>query len=214
MTKRRNVGSVEFECPNCGCGFHSTLWEDVEGDGCVGAVASDVVVCKCGAEVFCADDFDDVHVFWLNKREFEEKRCKLWLQTKPHIRPVFGRYYDLVRVPHGHVPVGKVWLWRSFPLLVREIRDDKFFKCPECGHSEFFKNESWCRCCGVQNPEFDWEAMRRRAQNRRRRAYFRNLAKQVEVLVLPVLAFCGLAWYVRSERLHFSEKRNGWRRYL
>ncbi len=214
MPKRRNVGSVDFECPNCGREYHRTLWEDVE-DGCVGAIASDVVVCECGAQLLCADDYDGFDVYWLNKRKFEEKRWKLWLQTKPHIQPIFGQYYDLIRVPHGHLPVGKVFLWRRLPIPVREIRDDKYFRCPICGETSFFKvsqfdciicwskrEEQRQQLCRRDNDAWLRLSMRYAAEKVRfeRSEYFRRFWKQLECLVLPLLVLAGKAWYVRSMR--------------
>jgi hypothetical protein len=149
-------------------------------------------------------DPDDFDVIWNN-----EKRMLLqaWLKLEPKVRPRIGNYYDLVRVPHGHVPVGKVFLWKRFPLLVREIRGDDYFKCPECGMPSFFKVDICCRGCAARGAN-RWsvgENILRRWENRSRRDYFRKFLKDLEILVLPVLALMGKAWYVRSERRHCSD---------
>ncbi len=195
--KRRNVGDVDFECPNCGREYHRTLWEEIEDDGLGGPVTSDAVACKCGAVLFCADDYENVNVYWLNKREMREMTRNYILKSKIKLRPAVGLYYDLIRVPHGHVPVGKVWLWKRFPLLIKQVRDDKFFKCSQCGSPSFFKTNHCPNCTCWFHPN--------RLHILARRDYFRNLAKSLEILVLPVLALLGKAWYVHSERLHFRD---------
>lgn len=204
--KRRNVGSVDFDCPNCGREYHRTLWEEVEEDGLGGPVTSDAVSCKCGAVLFCADDYENVNVYWINQREMTRNYI---LKSRVKLRPAVGLYYDLVRVPHGYVPAGKIWLWKRFPLLVKQIRDDKFFKCPECGSPSFFKIEGYCRECSMGGTVQFLNRAWIRGVQRKRRAYFRRFIKDVEVLFLPVLALLGKAWYVHSERLH---NKDGYRR--
>jgi ribosomal protein L37E len=113
-----------------------------------------------------------------------------------------GRYYDLILVPHGHIPVSKIKVWRNFPLLCKEQRTESYFHCPTCGSPSFFKVKGSCEECSYfGNEEASWKRFRLRE----RREYFRRLCKDIEALVLPFLAFFGKAWYVRSERLHYSD---------
>ena len=210
--KRRNVGSVDFHCPNCGRGYHRTLWEHIEpgsDDEEFGGFVSAYVDCRCGAKLLAGDSGEECEIYWLNKGEMQQRA---WLKLKPKIRPRQGLYYDLVRVPHGHIPTGKVFLWKRFPLLVREIRGNDYFKCPKCRASSFFKVDDECRMCVAKLDELspaDWCRANIRfvvnSARRERRDYFRNLLKTLEVLVLPVLALLGKAWYVRSERRHCSD---------
>ena len=207
VLKRKNVGSVDFHCPNCGRGYHRTLWEHVEpgsDDEEFGGFVSAYVDCRCGAKLLAGDSGEECEIYWLNKAEMQQRA---WLKLKPKIRPRQGLYYDLVRVPHGHIPVSKIFLWKRFPLLVREIRGDKYFSCPECGMPSFFKVDVCCRGCAARglNRWSVGENILRRWENRSRRDYFRRLLKDLEVLVLPVLALSGSAWYVRSDRRHCSD---------
>ena len=132
---------------------------------------------------------------------------------KPRLLSGRGGYYDLVRVPHGHVPVTKVFLWSRLPIPVREIRNDHYFKCPECGAPSFFKIDSAysCRNCRFGLDHADWEDVMRldrrfqlRWMRTRRHDYFRALWKSLEVLVLPFLVVSGRAWYVYSERKRYQ----------
>ena len=218
-TENRKIGSVGFSCPWCGKWHRVRLYEMVKdeepddfGDVLVGP-PSNRLTCKCGADLLVLGDTEDFDVIWWNKKEMIGAA---WLRSEPFLCPGQGLYYDLVRVPHGHIPVSKVFLWKRFPLLVREIRGDKYFSCPECGMPSFFKVDVCCRECAARGTD-RWsvgENILRRWENRSRRDYFRNLLKMLEVLVLPVLALLGKAWYVRSERRHFSDKgyRYGHRR--
>jgi predicted RNA-binding Zn-ribbon protein involved in translation (DUF1610 family) len=204
VLKRKNVGSVDFNCPNCGRGYHRTLWEHVEpgsDDEEFGGFVSAYVDCRCGAKLLVGDSGEDCSVYWLNKAEMQQRA---WLKLKTKIRPGQGLYYDLIQVPHGHVPVGKVFLWKRFPLLVREFRDNSYFKCPECGAPSFFKVNYQCPICDDgRDDEHGW--LRPKFRRRERRDYFRKFLKDLEVLVLPVLALMGKAWYVRSERRHWRD---------
>jgi ribosomal protein L37E len=113
-----------------------------------------------------------------------------------------GRYYDLILVPHGHIPVSKIKVWRSFPLLCKEQRTESYFHCPTCGGPSFFKIKGSCEECSFWgNKEVSWKQVR----SKERQDYFRRLCKDIEALALPLLAFFGKAWYVRSERLHYSD---------
>lgn len=129
------------------------------------------------------------------------------------LRPATGRYYDLVHVPHGHIPAPRIRLWSRLPLPVKEFRSWDFFSCPECGKPSFFKLIYMCRSC-EDILEYDvvraaWVHGQARVARRARRNYFRAFLKRLEYLMLPVLVLLGKAWYVRSKRQHWSD---GWRR--
>jgi len=118
-----------------------------------------------------------------------------------------GRYYDLIHVPHGHIPTPLMNLWSHLPLPIKDFRTGSFYRCPECGMGSFFKVNSWCDQCDY---EFTYETsygkyIKRRYHRRRRRKYFKELLKQVEYWFLPILVVLGKAWYVRSERLHHTD---------
>ena len=211
-TLNRKIGSVGFSCPWCEKWHRVHLYEfsdkepDDYGDVLVGPPANRLT-CKCGADLLVIGEPEDFDVVWCNK---EKMQLEAWLKLKPKIRSRIGNYYDLIRVPHGHIPVSKIVLWKRFPLLVREIRGDKYFMCPECGNNSFFKSDICCRVCAAHGKAswFVGENILRRWQNRDRRDYFRRFLKNLEVLMLPVLALLGKAWYVRSERRHWKDGRS------
>lgn len=121
------------------------------------------------------------------------------------IRAKYGRYYDLIRVPHGHIPAPKINLWSNFPMPIKEYRANDFYECPSCGEPSFFKIEYACyECQGEDTEDADNWAWKRYKRNKRRN-YFRDLKKRLEYLFLPFLVLLGKAWYVRSERLHNSD---------
>jgi hypothetical protein len=208
-TQNVNVGSVGFSCPWCGKWHRVRLYEfrDVHpndyGDVLIGPPGNRLT-CKCGADLLVLGDPAGFDVLWVNEKDM---LLKAWLKLKPKLKPGQGGYYDLIRVPHGHVPVTKVFLWCRLPLPVREIRGDTYFRCPECGSLSFFKVDICCRTCAfgleLNSPEEYFRARDRlfnRWQNRDRRDYFRNILKRLECLVLPLLVLLGKAWYVRSKR--------------
>jgi len=128
-------------------------------------------------------------------------------------RPREGRYYDLVRVPHGHIPVPKVNMWSGFPIPVREIRGYDYYHCPNCGQPSFFKVNVMCRYC-EDDASYDYasdgeqeEAMSRIYRLRSRRNYFREIWKRLEYLILPVLVLLGQSWYVEARRFVPSVKK-------
>lgn len=236
-TKFHNIGAISFNCANCGK-YHKVklsqevpsgkrdLFNDDPVDDFLGP-PSNRILCTCGADLLilgnaeCLEDFD---VIWCNKKEMFQA---LVLKAKPVMTAARGLYYDLIRVPHGHVPVGKVWLWRRFPLLVKEFRGESYFKCAECGAKSFFK-ESPGRCQNCNSRLYFGFSpnVRDKARNilfaksmrLARRDYFRRFLKDLEVLTLPVLALAGKAWYIRSERTHYRDnlpynKRYFWRRF-
>jgi hypothetical protein len=126
--------------------------------------------------------------------------CKL-----PKQKAARGLYYDLIRVPHGHIPAPKTNLWSHFPMPVKEFRDYGFFHCPECRRPSFFSINGMCMDCEEEISYLQEEGIWRRGMRRRRRKYFKGLLKRIEYVVLPFLVLTGKAWYVHSVRHHFSD---------
>jgi hypothetical protein len=123
------------------------------------------------------------------------------------IQPKNVRYYDLIRVPSGHIPAPLIRLWSSLPIPVKQIRTETLYRCPICGEPSFFKIRYACWECEIymdDNQEFQKSVMRY-YRRRLRREYFRNILKKIEQLILPFLILIGKAWYVRSPRLHQSD---------
>jgi len=117
--------------------------------------------------------------------------------------PKYGRYYDLIRVPHGHIPAPKANLWSGLPIPVKEIRGPDFYACPECGNPSFFKINYVCYECedNFQYCDPKWEDRAYvRFKRRMRRRYFKDILKRIECWLLPVLVLTGKAWYVVSNR--------------
>lgn len=228
-TQSKKVEHVGFSCPWCGKWHRVSLSQEIPAkpdpyDDFLIGPPSNRITCKCGADLLILGPAEDFDVIWCNKKKMIGAA---WLRPEPFLRPRQGLYYDLVRVPHGHVPTSKVWLWRRFPLLVKEFRGDTYFKCPECGAGSFFKASGRCQSCGWKIAGLSPKAWAKAETNRiyrllkrERRDYFRRFLKDLEVLFLPVLALTGNAWYVRSERTHYSDKLyyretlwNFWRRF-
>ena len=76
---RREVGDVDFECPNCENMLHEKIYEDafeVDEDGTLfydGALATSV--CKCGASLLVAWQPDgQAELYWLNKKEMQDSQ--------------------------------------------------------------------------------------------------------------------------------------------
>lgn len=144
----------------------------------------------------------------LNTQDSQGVRRKMLL---PKQKASQGLYYDLIRVPHGHIPAPKANLWSHFPIPVKELRDWNFYSCPECGDPSFFKINYMCRTC-EEMFEYDlgqnaWDAAQRRAGRRARRKYFKELLKRIEYLILPFLVLMRKAWYVRSVKHHIYNDR-------
>ena len=124
------------------------------------------------------------------------------------VQPKNGRYYDLIHVPHGHIPTPMTNLWSSLPIPIKQTRDAQFYFCPECGEPSFFKINYMCNWC---EEDYSWnlsewqEVAWRRYERRRRRKYFKEIFKRIEYLFLPIHVLLGKAWYVQSVRLHYSD---------
>ena len=107
-------------------------------------------------------------------------------------------YYDLVKIPHGHVPAPRVKLWSWLPLPVKGYRTEWTFSCPVCGRDSFFKVFYRCRECEWDNYEESEESWKRRS----RREKWRNRWKKLEYAMLPLLVLFGKAGYLRTTRIH------------
>jgi hypothetical protein len=137
--------------------------------------------------------------------------CKVFAYLQQHLRklrPIDGYYYDLIRVPHGHIPVPKANLWSHLPLPIKEFRDECYYRCPSCGEPSFFKIQYVCDECFEDLDDIEqyyYKCFRVRME---RRDYFRSFWKRIEYLLLPILVLTGKAWYVlASSRLSISVKR-------
>lgn len=119
------------------------------------------------------------------------------------LRPKYARYYDLIRVPHGHIPAPMTNFWSKLPIPVKEFRTGDFYSCPICGGPNFFKINYACWWC--QNLDDYQEYAYQRYKQRKRREYFRELWKKLEYIFLPLLILFGKAWYVKSKRLHVKD---------
>ena len=106
-------------------------------------------------------------------------------------------YYDLLKVPHGHIPAPMVKFWSWLPVPVRGKRTPRTFMCPRCGMPSFFKVQFSCSWCAdfQDMPNYDYKRVRRREKWRAR-------WKQLEYVLLPFLVLFGKAWYMRSTRYH------------
>ena len=118
-----------------------------------------------------------------------------------------GLYYDLIRIPHGHIPAPKVKFWKSLPIPIKGTRTQDTFHCPWCGRPSFFKVFDQCRVCDWEQ-EDDWETWKfneARYQKRLKREKGRKRWKRLECALLPLLVLFGKAWYMRSARIHWSD---------
>jgi hypothetical protein len=120
------------------------------------------------------------------------------------VRSVNGKYYDLIKLPSGHYPAPKLRLWKRLPIPVQGIRHSSTFRCPRCGRVSFFKSTYGCFWCENYGHSMS-VSVRRKI---RRREYFRNLRKKLELLILPVLVLLGKAYYMTSIRTHSLDFRN------
>ena len=114
-------------------------------------------------------------------------------------KPKDGLYYDLIRVPSGHIPAPKANLWSHLPIPVKEERYWDFYYCPFCGQPSFYKGV--CRDCEMQFSGSN--VVSNYYYKRRRREYFRKIKKRLQYLFLPFLIAIGEAWYVHSKIKHY-----------
>jgi hypothetical protein len=123
---------------------------------------------------------------------------------QPKKRAKNANYYDLVKIPHGHIPAPKLNLWSSFPIPVKARRGNHYYFCPTCGAPSFFKVE--VACWGCQEDFYSFDEFMTRYYRKKRRNYFRRIWKRLEYLFLPLLVLLGKAWYVQSVRLAYWEE--------
>lgn len=148
---------------------------------------------SCNYYALCNDIKDVCFSSWLDCRVF--KYLQLHLKK---LAPVNGYYYDLIKLPHGHVPVPKARLWSHLPVPIREFRGEDYYECPCCGQPSFFKVEYACRECDNDLGYYDGYDPEKEVYRirRQRRNYFRQFLKRIEYLFLPLLVLTGKAWYV------------------
>ena len=133
------------------------------------------------------------------------EHCKIKEYLRKNLRrvaPINGFYYDLIRVPHGHIPAPLVRLWSRLPLPIKEFRKYDYYHCPICGEPSFFKGV--CDDCFFYYP-FETDTWYKQTA---RKEYFRQILKRIECIFLPFLAFFGKAWYVLACKS--SSKVKGW----
>ncbi|MEM1589998.1 MAG: hypothetical protein QW175_06240 [Candidatus Bathyarchaeia archaeon] len=160
----------------------------------------------CNYYAFCQSIFDLYYIIrfasLIKNCWGKGEGCRIYAYLQQHLtrlRPIDGYYYDLIRVPHGHIPVPKVKLWSRLPLPIKEFRDERYYRCPSCGQPSFFKILFTCDECWKDN----WRLLGYRKAERR--DYFRQFWKRLEYLLLPVLVLTGKAWYVlASSRISVS----------
>ena len=123
-----------------------------------------------------------------------------------------GRYYDLIRIPHGHIPAPKIKFWKWLPIPIKGERSYDTFSCPICGRGSFFKIYDQCRVCEWEIDDYEtWRSIEERYRKRLRREKGRKRWKNLECALLPILILIGKAWYMRSDRYHFSDSYNDMR---
>ena len=73
---QKDVGEVDFDCPNCGTSLHETVYEhawEVDEDGTItydGPQATSQ--CKCGSSLLVAWQPDgEAELYWLNKKKMQ-----------------------------------------------------------------------------------------------------------------------------------------------
>jgi hypothetical protein len=140
----------------------------------------------------------------------EGECCRVFTYLQQHLkklRPIDGNYYDLIRIPHGHIPVPNTNLWSRLPLSVKEFRDEHYYRCPTCGAPTFFKIKYMCEICFEDDDIFEQYSDSKHILIERK-DYFRNFLKRIEYLFLPILILTGKAYYVlASSRLSMSVKQ-------
>lgn len=146
------------------------------------------------------DPFEELLEEIVTEKELFEM-SKWGIISCPTAKPEKGRYYDLIKVPHGHIPVSQIKLWSKLLIPIKAFRGYGYFRCPECDSPSFFRLIFDCGCCGAF-----MEGGYKRFLRRQRRRYFKGILKRLESLILPILVFTGKAYYVRSERTHWSDK--------
>ena len=105
----------------------------------------------------------------------------------PYRVHIYDRYYDLIEVPHGHIPAPLLFpLYRFIPLREGEPRDESFFSCPICGAASFFSG-----VCSFCEEELSDPELRKYEVHEG----IRHLLKSIEHLFIPVLWLFGAVKY-------------------
>lgn len=120
------------------------------------------------------------------------------------LKPKNGAYYDLIHLPHGHIPVPRCNFWSSFPIPLKDYRDENYYRCPECKTPSFYQITDMCWECQTFYDQYYSEIQflqaQARTQRRQRRRYFKRFLKTIEYWLLPFLVLLGKAWYVKAIR--------------
>jgi len=112
-----------------------------------------------------------------------------------------ANYYDLVKIPHGHIPAPMIKFWGWLPIPIKGNRDYDTFHCPTCGCSSFYKTGITCRYCDFRDDDNEqvWKKHQKREKNRKK-------WKRFEHAILPLLILFGKAWYMPSVKLTYLEQ--------
>jgi len=119
---------------------------------------------------------------------------KVKYEVPDSVKPQEACYYDLIRLPHGHVPAPKAHFWSWLSVPVKTVRDYNTFTCPTCGEGTFFKTWSDCGNC-----RYDFNDLSASHYDERREK-LRGILKNLEYALLPLLILLGEAWYMPSTR--------------
>ncbi len=194
MMKSSELPQIYFKCTRCGTTTHGSPTE-------LRVLEKYCVTC------FILKKEDDKVDEWIEEDQrgiVTEKEivglANFGVMQYPNAVPKKGLYYDLVKLPHGHIPVSKIKFWGSLSIPIREFRDYGYFKCPECGSPSFFRLISDCGCCGAFTKD-GYSRYKKRLRKRR----IHGFLKRLEVALLPLLVYAGKAYYVRSVRGHWMD---------
>jgi len=113
-------------------------------------------------------------------------------------------YYDLIEIPHGHIPAPMVRFWDWLPIPVGDNRNYHTYYCPRCGEPSFFKQDFACQRCDLKMDWSDFNNIRRWDEYQDREKW-RNRWKQLEYIFLPILVLLGKAKYMKSVRIHYTD---------
>jgi len=118
---------------------------------------------------------------WYEWPEVKQRRLRLKAKLQGQaVQPCMGRYYDLLHLPHGHLPVPMLKRWRHFPIPTQHIRDEYFYSCPVCGEPSFFRENPCCQeCWGLYGEPSRSDWLTRRMNRNRRKNYFKNMRKRI-----------------------------------
>lgn len=115
--------------------------------------------------------------------------------------PIHGNYYDLITVPHGHIPSSKIFLvWKIFPIPIsKKLRDFDTFSCPVCGERSFFKIIMWCRNCDQELIGERYTKEKEKYKERKSNHQHKQKLKIIENIFLPIFIIIGKAKYMRTD---------------